>query len=317
MESLLILPHESLICSICYDILDHPLECNNCHNLFCGNCIKDYLNSKDKFRRLYYCPLCRSKRNNFSENVEVNNLLSEYKKSGKKLCIKCNNVVEKNKYKSHINKCWHKCSKCQKIFIDENKFLKHFDTHGKKEMDNLINTSSNKKIELNKKLKEEKSEDDFGKIRREKFVNNLNNSNLNETKTNNSIQIIDKNDYNPKYNLYFCGQNNNIKCSCCMNKKCCPYGELCVNCMRKNQKFHGLKKHYLINKKGKVCRYSHGSFHCNSTFDEIIEDNVGNFYKKQNICKGNYTCEACKNITSIMKYYLPTEVIKKLIERDL
>ena len=42
-----------------------------------------------------------------------------------------------------------------------------------------------------------------------------------------------------------------------------------------------------------------------------------NFYKKQNICKGDYTCDACKYITKIMNHYLPAEIIKKLIERDL
>ena len=312
MESLLILPHESLICSICYDILEKPQECNNCHNLFCQNCINDYLNTKDKYRRIYYCPLCRTKRNNFSENNEVNNLLTEYTITGKKVCNKCNNVLEKNKYKSHINNCWYKCIKCHKIFADEETFLKHFNMHGKNEMDKLVNVYFNKKMQIIQKLKEEKDENDFGKIKREKYVNNLINSD-----SNNSIQIIDKNDYNPKYDLYFCGQNNNIKCSCCPNQKCSPNGELCINCMKKNQKLHGLKKHYLINKNGKACKYSKGSFHCNTSFDAIEEDKGGNFFKKQNICKGDYTCEACKYITQIMNNYLPTEIIKKLIERDL
>ena len=87
--------------------------------------------------------------------------------------------------------------------------------------------------------------------------------------------------------------------------------------MKKNQKLHNLKRHYLINKKGKACRYCHGNFHCNSINEEIMKDQGGNFYKKQNICKGDYTCDACKYITKIMNYYLPAEIIKKLIERDL
>ena len=313
MESLLILPIESLTCSICYDILEHPFECNNCHNLFCQNCIKDYLNTKDKYRRKYFCPLCRNKKNNFSENAGVNNILSEFLITGKKVCNKCNNVFDEDKFKSHINKCWHKCIKCHKIFIDEMVFLKHFSIHGKNEKEKLINAYFNKKVDIIRKINEQKNEEDTGKIKREKFMNNLVETNNN----NNSMQIIDKNDYNPKYDLYFCGKNNNINCSCCSNKKCSPNGELCKNCMKKNLKLHGLKKHYLINKKGKACRYSHGNFHCNSSFEEIKEDQGGNFYKKQNICKGNFTCEACKNITELMNHYLPTEVIKKLIERDL
>jgi hypothetical protein len=314
MESLLILPIESLTCSICYDVLEHPFECNNCHNLFCQNCIKDYLNTKDKYRRKYFCPLCRNKRNNFSENVGVDNILSEFQITGKKICNKCNNVFDEDKYKSHINKCWHKCIKCHKIFIDEMVFLKHFSKHGKNEKEKLINAYFNKKVDIIRKINEQKNEENIGKIKREKFLNNLVETNNNK---NSSMQIVDKNDYNPKYDLYFCGKDNNINCSCCSNKKCSPNGELCKNCMKKNLKLHGLKKHYLINKKGQACRYSHGNFHCNSLFEEIKEDQGGNFYKKQNICKGNFTCEACKNITELMNHYLPTEVIKKLIERDL
>jgi len=127
--------------------------------------------------------------------------------------------------------------------------------------------------------------DNYGKIKREKFENNLlkskNNSPKNISQNENSILIIDKNDYNAKYDLYFCGKNNNIDCSCCINKKCCPNGELCINCMKKNQKLHNLKRHYLINKKGKACRYCHGNFHCNSINEEIMKDQGGNFYKKQ------------------------------------
>ena len=321
METLLILPHESLTCSICYDILDHPVECKNCHNLFCQNCIKDYLTTKDKYRRLFFCPLCRNKKNNFQENSEVNNILNQYKISGKKICNKCNNVFDENKIQMHYDKCWIKCIKCHKIFINDEKFLKHFETHGINEMEKIINTYFNKKEERNKKIIEEKIEDDYGKIKREKYENNLLKSNNNSPKiipqNDNSISIIDKNDYNSKYDLYFCGKNNNIKCSCCPNKKCCPNGELCINCMKRNLKLHGLKKHYLINKKGKACRYSHGNFHCNSINEEIVKDQGGNFYKKQNICKGDYTCDACKYITKIMNHYLPAEIIKKLIERDL
>ena len=316
MDTFLILPHESLTCSICCEIVEHPIECNNCHNLFCQNCIKDYLDTKDKYRRLYYCPLCRNKRNNFSENNGVNIILNEYKITGKKVCNKCNNVFDDDKYKSHINKCWYKCIKCHKIFLDENDVVKHFISHGKNEKENLVNIYFNKKIDIAKKIEEQKNEENTGKIKREKFINNLIDKNPN-SKTNNAIQIIDKNDYNPKYDLYFCGKKNNIDCSCCVNKNCSPNGELCINCMKKNQKLHGLKKHYLINKKGNACRYSHGNFHCNSVFEEIKEDQGGNFYKKEIICKGNYTCEACKYITSLMNYYLPTEIIKKLIERDI
>ena len=65
MNSVLILPRESLICSICDGLLEKPYECNSCNNLFCDECIKSYLDTKEKYRRLYYCPLCRDKKKQF------------------------------------------------------------------------------------------------------------------------------------------------------------------------------------------------------------------------------------------------------------
>ena len=313
MESLLVLSHESITCCICCEILEHPLECNNCHNLFCNNCIKEYLDTKDKYRRTFFCPLCRNKKNSFKENSKIDNILQEYKISGKIVCNKCKNVTEKEKYKEHANKCWYKCIKCHKLFINEDTFINHFSNHGKNELTKILNSLFNGKTRLIKKINEEKNEIDFGKIKREKYENNLNIDN----KNNQKMILIDMVDYNPKYNLFFCGKENNIKCKCCSNKKCSPNGELCINCMKKNQKYHGLKKHYLINKKGKACKYSKNNFHCNSKFEIINEDNGGNFYKIEKICKDDYTCDACKNITELMNYYLPTQVIKKLIERDL
>ena len=43
MPSLLIFPQLLLICSIWFDIFEHPVECNNCNNLFCQNCIKNFV----------------------------------------------------------------------------------------------------------------------------------------------------------------------------------------------------------------------------------------------------------------------------------
>ena len=65
MENMLILSRESLICNICDDLLENPYECKSCNNLFCEECINSYINTKDKYRRLYFCPLCRTKKNNF------------------------------------------------------------------------------------------------------------------------------------------------------------------------------------------------------------------------------------------------------------
>ena len=312
METRLVLPRESLICSICDELLEKPYECNSCNNLFCEECIKSYLNTKDKYRRLYFCPLCRNKKNNFCENSKINDLIEDFKKSGKKICKKCKSIINQENYRNHINKCWYKCITCHLLFSSESNFIEHFQNE-KNELIKVIDKFNRK---ANPKIKNNNSDNEknYGKIKRDKFENNLHKKE--NGKEENNFVIIDKNGYNPEYDLYFCGKNNGINCKCCVSKICSPQGEICPHCMRNNLKFHNLKGYYLINKKGKACKYSHGNYHCYTKFDEIKQDKGGNYFKEQKICCDKYACQACKDITELMKYYLSTNTIKKLIERD-
>lgn len=314
MEKMIIIPRDTLKCGICYELLNSPVECNECHNLFCKECLDDYLTTKDKYRRIYFCPLCRSKKNSFSQNLKINNILEKYTKSDKIICLKCQSIIEKEKYENHKNICWFKCNICKKVFEDESKFIEHIAKDRIHNLDMILN-NFNRKANKNENEKDNKK-DDYGKIKREKFQNNLiqKKDDINEES---DFILVDRNGYNVKYDLYFCGKENGIKCQCCVNKTCSPNGEICPKCMKKNIKFHELKGYYLINKMGRACKYSNGYFHCHSKFEYIKEDKGGNFFKHEITCANNYTCEACKYITKIMNHYLSTNIIKKLVERDI
>lgn len=313
MESILVLPRDSFICSICDELLENPFECNSCNNLFCEECIRAYLDTKDKYRRLYFCPLCRNKKNNFCENSKINDLIENFKQSDKRMCKKCQSILTKDKFKSHISICWYKCTFCHLLFSNETKFLEHFSKNENHELIKAL-TKFNRKANSNIGESNKKSAEQYGKIKREKFENNLpKNEDMNKE---NSFNLVSRNGFNNEYNLYFCGNNNGINCECCVQKICCPDGEICSSCMKKNLKFHNLKSHYLINKKGRACKYKKGNYHCYSQFEEIKKDKGGNYFKVNKICSNENTCEACKYITELMNYYLPTSYIKKLIERD-
>ena len=313
MESILVLPRESLLCSICYDLLENPYECNFCNNLFCKDCIESYLNSKDKYRRPYFCPLCRSKKNKFSVNLKINDLLENFKKSGKKFCVKCKTILNQENFRSHISSCWYKCIICHELFPNEDKFLNHFTENLNHDELNKALIKFNRKSNLNSNTSI-KSNEQYGKIKREKYENHLHKKE--NEKEENDFVLIEKEGFNNKYNLFFCGKNNGINCKCCIIKNCSPEGEICPKCMKKNLKFHNLREYYLINKKGNACKYNHGNFHCYSKFSEIKQDKGGNYFRQQKICCDKYTCEACKNITELMNYYLSANTIKKLVERD-
>ena len=42
-------------CSICRELLWKPVECANCHNLYCGECMNTWLKNKPRA-----CPACKN-----------------------------------------------------------------------------------------------------------------------------------------------------------------------------------------------------------------------------------------------------------------
>jgi hypothetical protein len=116
-----------------------------------------------------------------------------------------------------------------------------------------------------------------------------------------NYEIIEKNKVqnllNKEYDLVFCNNNNKIN-----NKICKPGNELCINCMKINQAYHGLKKHYLINKAGRAAKLKKNKFICNCAFINKITKNELTFNNKC-ICSDSVSCSACNDLTQIKDYY--------------
>lgn len=109
---------------------------------------------------------------------------------------------------------------------------------------------------------------------------------------NNNVIIDDK--FNEKFGLFFCGKN--IELDDKEIKKCCPHEMLCRDCMNKNKKRYLLKSRYSININGRASKKYNKSFHC-----------FGHFYtgNQIEICKDQFSCEACKLLDKYEKYYFP------------
>ena len=121
---------------------------------------------------------------------------------------------------------------------------------------------------------------------------------------------------NTTYDLYFCGRPNHIDCICCTEHKCLPGNCMCISCMKLNKKYHKLKSHYLINKTGRACKYSHGSFHCYCNYSHIVHDVGSNIFKPVYRCQGENVCRSCEEITLLMETYLPSTICQKLRDRE-
>ena len=94
---------------------------------------------------------------------------------------------------------------------------------------------------------------------------------------------------------------------------------MCPNCMKNTQKKYGLKPHYLINSKGRVCTYKRGKMYCKGKFRKLELDNGQNKgikYSYNYVCGHLGQCDSCKSLTKLMDKYFGGELMKKLVERD-
>jgi hypothetical protein len=113
---------------------------------------------------------------------------------------------------------------------------------------------------------------------------------------------------NRVYDIYYCNKKNGIN-----NKLCSPGNELCVSCMKINQKYHKLKKHYLINSAGRVCTYNRNNVHCLCHFERYIENNK---FCPDLICFQKDICKPCCEMKKLIHLYLNKNLINKLKKRD-
>ena len=323
---------DSLNCGICFSTIEDAVSCDSCGNSFCSQCVNDYIKISRKNNQILKCPMCNKKYFRPLKNNSVNELIQKVINGRRTYkCKKCNRIfLEENKYNEHKLKCNNiKCCTCGEIFKDQNLFLAHFNDKNNYQEKLYVCT-----FLLNSNLKNIPT-NFFNKINKEEKLDNKNNNNEFETDTGDNeikinkymnyfeneykipnYEVIEKSNVqhllNKEYDLVFCGNNNQIN-----NKKCKPGNELCLNCMKINQAYHGLKKHYLINCAGRVCTYGKGTFHCRCQFEKDMIHESGRPYSYNYICKDkNNVCSACQNMNKLIKKYLNIKTINALYKRD-
>ena len=324
---------DSLNCGICFSTIEDAVSCDSCGNSFCSQCVNDYIKISRKNNQILKCPMCNKKYFRPLKNNSVNELIQKVINGRRTYkCKKCNRIfLEEKKYNEHKLKCNNiKCCTCGEIFKDQNLFLEHFNDKNNYQEKLYVCT-----FLLNSNLKNIPS-NFFNKINKEEKLDNKNNKNEElETDTGDNELKIEKyinyfeDDYkipnyevlekskvqnllNKEYDLVFCKNNNQIN-----NKICSPGNELCFNCMKINQAYHGLKKHYLINCAGRVCTYGKGTFHCRCQFEKDMIHESGRPYSYNYICKDkNNVYSACQNMNKLIKKYLDNKTIDALYKRD-
>ena len=130
---------DDISCSICYYILDNPVECEICNHNFCLKCYNERIEYLKKNNLEIKCAYCNENVNG-EWKIKRNPILISFLKH---LIFECKNCKKKffNEYErqNHENQCkLHKCKICKKEEYNE-KFLNHLKEH-KEELDKLINS---------------------------------------------------------------------------------------------------------------------------------------------------------------------------------
>lgn len=320
-------------CEICNSKIKNAVRCIKCNNFFCKLCIEKWINTNKEKNLEITCPHCRINNFNYMPSPELDNLINS---SPILKCEKCLRIYFNNQeFKDHQILCLQvKCKICHEIFKDNDSFIKHFEgRHYEKVLicnllnRNIFNQITNNKNNLDKRKENNENEAlsdilylkkmskqkvSFDIIKNENEMNSFKNYfKENKVPINISkIQSDSKRILIKKYDIFYCYQNNNIN-----NKKCEPGNELCPTCMKINQEYHKLKKHYLINSAGRVCTYRKNKVHCLCHFQRFIKKEDKSFCPDL-ICYNNDICKPCYDIHKLIHFYLDEKLINKLKKRD-
>jgi hypothetical protein len=211
---------DGLMCSICLNLCEVPVETNCCHNLLCKQCVISQTN----------CPLCRKKLK-YTESILAKRLIDSIPTK----CEYCNYETTRGEMNTHKSKCElmkFECPVC-KVKFAKNKLILHLNEmhsnlvskHFEQIIDVFKETSNTTEV-VNKHVTIDKLVNRFGKVAR-----------LGST------------------GKYYCGGNlDGPRCKCC-DGYCGPEsGCNCSGCIELDIKARNLPKGWLVNREGFVCR---------------------------------------------------------------
>ena len=301
-----------LNCSIHFGIVKNPVNCISCQNLFCLDCVQQSLKKSNK------CPSCHISPFKYEKNYILSKIIFDPNEECIE-CPKCKQLFSEENYDKHQKICItdFKCKLCKKKYKNDEDIKNHIlnnENHINK-LSDLFESFTTITIGTGiykNTIKPFRYLNLLSKARTG-ILETIDNSENDDSLIQIKIDNIPKYCYlNKEMDLYFCNLNTNINCKCCPDHICQPGNCLCKSCMDINKQYHGLKKHYLINKAGRAARYSRKHFHCYCKFIKTNTNENNNVFHNQFYCGQFQYCEACEVLDELMDYYLSPEIVTKL-----
>ena len=97
--------NQELICTICFGVLEDPLEVPDCEHAFCKACIHTWLVDHQECPMSRCCSLTRNQLNQAPRILK--NLLSELTIKCEYAAVGCEGVVTLDQLQSHLSQCEH------------------------------------------------------------------------------------------------------------------------------------------------------------------------------------------------------------------
>lgn len=117
------LKRDTFECPICCEILKEPVECLNCNNNFCKECVQKIIEKSKEKNTEDKCPLCSTSPFLCKQNFVLDNLLS--KKNNCKICGETFNKLEQ--LEIHMKTCKKFiCFLCNQSYNGKDNFFNHF-----------------------------------------------------------------------------------------------------------------------------------------------------------------------------------------------
>ena len=180
-------------CSIHKGILENPVQCINCKQYCCKDCIDNYYNK--------YCPFCNNEKNYYPDIKLLTDLKSRFRK-----CENCEIYFERTHFEKHKIKCEKKiinCYFCNFVGTKE-KFFEHFNKKHKKILINDFkdifgnnNQNNNNYSDINNEFYLEESDDNnlynYNKKKSNDYINIGHIHSIKNLNINNNINCFDNN----------------------------------------------------------------------------------------------------------------------------
>lgn len=293
-----------LSCRVCLNILDDPVECKYCNSNFC----------KEHLKQFKKCPSCK-KPFELQQNLGVIKLLKDYNKAKNDLKIKMDNSIYQcnicNFEGNALPFCYHLTEEHKNELIEifgikkgnditESTFTDN--NNGKESMNEERNEihrvnqrNGNDEVPINQSVK--KDNDNYYGRSQQDLVPNC----ITERK---SIKFQNPISKSLNDEIFYCGNNNQLR-NCEGPSPLCSEGNcLCVKCMKYNIKKRKLNDYELINRAGKTAQIKNGIYNCGEKFKVGIRDQIGKITYANHICSGKILCPDCKILNKHKMEYL-------------